>query len=144
MINLREIDRNNIWDILKLKVTKEQMHFVATNAVSIAQAKVQPECVPLAIYDDETPVGFIMYCIDLEEKEYCIYRLMVDSRYQRKGYGRVALQKVIDKIKEDKDHHKILISFEPNNDVAKNLYISMGFVPDGRIIDGEIVYVLEY
>jgi len=144
MINFREIDRNNIWDILKLKVTEEQMHFVATNAVSIAQAKAQPECVPLAIYDGETPVGFVMYCLDLEEKEYCIYRLMVDSRYQRKGYGRDALQKIIDKIKEDKDHHKILISFEPNNSVAKNLYISMGFVPDGRIIDGELVYVLEY
>jgi len=144
MINFREIDRNNIWDILKLKVSEEQMHFVATNAVSIAQAKAQPECVPLAIYDGETPVGFVMYCFDLEEKEYCIYRLMIDSRYQRKGYGRDALQKIIDKIKEDKDHHKILISFEPNNSVAKNLYISMGFVPDGRIIDGELVCVLEY
>ncbi|HRX14066.1 MAG TPA: GNAT family N-acetyltransferase [Eubacteriales bacterium] len=144
MINFREIDRNNIWDILKLKVSEEQMHFVATNAVSIAQAKAQPECVPLAIYDGETPVGFVMYCFDLEEKEYCIYRLMIDSRYQRKGYGRDALQKIIDKIKEDKDHHKILISFEPNNSVAKSLYISMGFVPDGRIIDGELVCVLEY
>lgn len=144
MITFREIDRNNIWDILKLKVSEEQMHFVATNAVSIAQAKAQPECVPLAIYDGETPVGFVMYCFDLEEKEYCIYRLMIDSRYQRKGYGREALQKIIDKIKEDKEHHKILISFEPNNSVAKNLYISMGFVPDGRIIDGELVYVLEY
>ena len=144
MITFREIDRNNIWDILKLKVSEEQMHFVATNAVSIAQAKAQPECVPLAIYDGETPVGFTMYCLDLEEKEYCIYRLMIDSRYQRKGYGREALQKIIDKIKEDKEHHKILISFEPNNGVAKNLYISMGFVPDGRIIDGELVYVLEY
>lgn len=144
MINFREIDRNNIWDILKLKVSEEQMHFVATNAVSIAQAKAQPECVPLAIYDGETPVGFTMYCFDLEEKEYCIYRLMIDSRYQQKGYGREALQKVIDKIKEDKEHHKILISFEPNNTVAKNLYISMGFVPDGRIIDGELVYYLEY
>ncbi|HPG92064.1 MAG TPA: GNAT family N-acetyltransferase [Clostridia bacterium] len=144
MINFREINRENIWDILKLKVSEEQMHFVATNAVSIAQAKVQPECVPFAIYDDETAVGFVMYCLDTEEKEYCIYRLMIDQRYQRQGYGREALQKIIDIIKQDKDHHKILISFEPNNTVAKNLYISFGFVPDGRIIDGELVYVLEY
>lgn len=142
MIYLRVIDVKNFDDVINLKVTTEQKKFVASNMYSIAQAKVQPECIPLAIYDEETIVGFIMYCLDTEDKEYWIYRLMVDEKFQAKGYGKEAMKQVIEKIREDNTHHIIYISFEPENHVAKSLYESLGFVPDGRIIDDEIVYCL--
>ena len=115
---------------------------MASNLYSIAQAKVQPECIPLAIYDEATLVGFIMYCLDSEDKEYWIYRLMIDEKFQAKGYGKEAMKQVIEKIREDKTHHIIYISFEPENHVAKSLYENLGFVPDGRIIGDEIVYCL--
>lgn len=52
MIIFKNITRDNFWDCIGLSVEKEQEDFVTTNAVSIAQSKVQPECIPLAIYDD--------------------------------------------------------------------------------------------
>lgn len=144
MIILKEIDRNNFFDVIKLKVAEEQSDFVASNMFSLAQAKAFPECVCLAIYHDDVLVGFTMYCIDEEDKEYWIYRLMIDSKHQSKGYGKAAMEKLIEKIKEDIQHRVIYISFEPENVWAKQLYEKLGFAEDGRVIDGEVVYKLEY
>ena len=72
MLEFREIDRHNFRDILKLSTTESQKFFVATNAYSLSQAYAQPECVPLALYDGDTPVGFTMYGLDVEDTEYWI------------------------------------------------------------------------
>jgi diamine N-acetyltransferase len=69
---------------------------------------------------------------------------MIDKDHQNKGYGRAAMKLVLDIIKQDKAYNRIFLSFEPNNDVAKKMYEGFGFVPDGRVIDDEIVYVLNY
>jgi diamine N-acetyltransferase len=144
MILLKEVDRHNFFDVIKLKVAEEQKSFVATNLFSLAQAKAYPECQCLAIYHEEELVGFTMYCMDFDDKEYWIYRLMIDAKYQSKGYGKAAMEKLIERIKEDKDHQVIYLSFEPENDRAKELYEKLGFEADGRVIDGEIVYRLGY
>ena len=144
MLSLVEIDRHNYLSILDLSVSEEQRSFVASNTYSLAQAFVQPECVPLALYAENKPVGFAMYCIDESDREYWIYRLMIDQRHQGRGYGRAAMLLLIDRIRSEMDEqqHRIFISFEPENEVAKSLYESLGFVPDGRVLYGEVVYYL--
>lgn len=144
MITLKEIDRSNFFEVIKLSVAEEQNEFVATNLYSLAQAKAFPECVCLAIYHDDVLVGFTMYCIDEEDHEYWIYRLMIDNKHQSKGYGKAAMEMLIERIKEDIQHRVIYISFEPENVWAKNLYEKLGFEEDGRVIEGEVVYKLEY
>ncbi|MEG1811278.1 MAG: GNAT family N-acetyltransferase [Clostridia bacterium] len=143
MITLKPIDRNNFIAILKLSVSVPQQEFVASNSFSLAQSKVQPECVPLAVYDGDVPVGFVMYAMDEDDLEYWIYRVMIDKSCQSRGYGREAMRRLIALIREDTAHRIIYISFEPSNSWAMALYESMGFVPDGRIEDGEIVYRLD-
>ena len=76
MITLRPISKDNLWECLDLSVHPNQQQYVASNAISISQSKVQPECIPLAIYHDEMMVGFLMYCLDSEDDEYWIYRLL--------------------------------------------------------------------
>ncbi len=145
MVSLVEIDRHNYLSVLDLSVSEEQRPFVASNMYSLAQAFAQPECVPLALYAENKPVGFAMYCIDENDREYWIYRLMIDQRHQRRGYGRAAMLLLINRIRSemDENRHRIFISFEPENEAAKMLYESLGFVPDGRVEYGEIVYRLE-
>ena len=145
MLSLVEIDRHNYLSILDLSVSEAQRPFVASNTYSLAQAYVQPECVPLALYAESRPVGFAMYCIDESDREYWIYRLMIDQRHQGRGYGRAAMLLLLDRIRSemDEEHHWIYISFEPENEIAKALYESLGFQPDGRVEYGEIVYRLE-
>jgi diamine N-acetyltransferase len=144
MLNLREINRENYMECLRLTVAPAQRDFVASNAFSLAQAKYHPQCVPLAIYSDDVMVGFVMYCIDSDDDNYWVWRLMVDERHQRRGYGRRAMELVINRISEDKTRNQVLISFRPDNKVAENLYNSLGFVHTGRMIDGEVVVQLSW
>lgn len=144
MITLKEIDRTNFSSVIGLKVADGQTDFVASNVYSLAQAKAMPECIPLAVYDGDTPVGFVMYAMDADDREYWICRLMIDKSHQGKGYGRQAMQALLELIQKDSTHHLIYISFEPENHRAQALYESLGFVPDGRVCDGETVYRLEY
>ena len=102
MITLRPISKDNFWDCIDLAVHPEQQSFVTSNAISIAQSKVQPECIPLAIYNEDVMVGFVMYCLDTDDDEYWIYRLMIDQHYQNQGFGTEALHQVIELIKDDK------------------------------------------
>jgi len=63
MITLNSISRDNFHDVINLSVFDEQKAYVASNVYSLAQAKAQPECVPLAVYNDSDLVGFVMYGI---------------------------------------------------------------------------------
>ncbi|MEN6418296.1 MAG: GNAT family N-acetyltransferase [Clostridiaceae bacterium] len=143
MVQLIEIDRHNYLSVIDLAVSDEQKRFVASNMYSLAQAYVQPECIPFALYAENKPVGFVMYAMDEDDHEYWIYRLMIDKKYQRRGYGREAMHLLIDRIRADQEHRIIYISFEPDNAAAKALYENLGFLPDGRVEYGEVVYKLE-
>ena len=75
---------------------KEQEQFVAPNSVSIAQAYFARERAWFrAIYADETPVGFLMLEDNPYKSEYFLWRLMIDGRFQRMGFGRRALALLI-------------------------------------------------
>ena len=144
-VTLQEITSDNWMQAIKLKVDSSQENFVATNVFSIAQSKVEPYWVTRAIYEDQTMVGFLMYGLEMEGNDldgYWICRLMIDKGYQGKGYGKTAMQIVIDVIKETRAD-KIFISFEPENATAEKLYEGLGFYDTGHIEDGEKVYRID-
>lgn len=143
MIRLQEINRGNLWDIIDLKVSREQESLIASNAVSIAQSKIQPECIPLGVYRDGTPVGFAMYCIDSEDNEWWIYRLMIDARYQGKGYGKEAFKLILNNIREDKTRNRVFLSVDRRGIKSTNLCESMGFKYTGDALGRESIMVLD-
>lgn len=62
MIHFEAITEDNFDAIVQMKRPPEE-HFVASNAYSLAQAWLYREAddvYPFAIYDEETPVGFMM------------------------------------------------------------------------------------
>lgn len=144
MITLREIDIDNFWDVMELAVAPGQQDMVTSNAVSVAQAKVQPECRPLAIYAGEVPVGLVMYCVDRDDGEYWIYRLMVDEKHQRKGYARAAMEQVLAEIRRDKTRHRVLLGVDTAAEAAVALYRSLGFCFDGQVFGKEHIMELTY
>lgn len=143
-VTLRDITTDNWRACVKLKVAPEQERFVASNAFSLAQSKYEPELIPQGIYDGETMVGFLMYRpADFGlAKVWAIYRLMVGKDYQGKGYGRAGMECLLEHLRAIPGYNAVLISFVPDNDSARNLYASLGFVDTGEIEDGEIVYRL--
>ncbi len=144
MITLKEITKENFWDAVSIEVAPEQVDFVTSNAVSIAQSKVQPECIPLAVYDDDLMVGFVMYCIDEDDGEYWIYRMMVDKNYQLKGYGKKSMLLLLEKLKEDKSRSKIFLGVHRESEAAIKLYESFGFEFNGQIFGSEHIMRLDY
>ena len=144
MISLKEISLENFWEVIELKVLDEQKNYVLENSISIAQAKVQSECIPLAIYYDKISVGFLMYCIDRDDGNYWIYRFMIDKRFQRKGYGRLAMELLLNEIKKDKSRNKILLDVKKESISAVKLYESFGFKFTGQVFGSSHVMELEY
>ena len=55
---------------------------------------------------------------------------MIDKKYQRKGYGREAIKIALDFIRTFPCGQSdcCWLSYEPENEVAKKLYASFGFV----------------
>ena len=98
-VSLREITKETLRPFLKMKVAPSQQNMVANNAVSIAQAHFEEKAWFRGIYADETPVGFIMLYDDPDEPAYFLWRLMVAEEYQGFGYGRKAVEQLVEYVK---------------------------------------------
>ena len=134
MITLHKVSKENLDDILSLKVAESQTSYVSSNAESLAQAYVYSETAyPFAVYEDETIVGFIMMGYYAVKEYYTLWKFMIDSRYQHKGYGRKALELGIQFIKDTFAAKEVYTGVVPGNDVAKNLYKSVGFEDTGLV-----------
>lgn len=146
-INFRDITKENWIECICLTTNREGKHFiceefVASNALSLAQSKVEKGWITKAIYDEDTMVGFSMYGYCYENKFYEICRIMIDHKYQGKGYGKTSLLMIIEEMRKNVDCKDIFLSLDPENIVAKKLYTSTGFIDTGRVIEGEILYSL--
>ena len=150
-ISLEKITyKNYIKTIWGLNVARSQKSFVASNTSSLAEAYVAitngAVALPFAICRNKKPIGFLMIGYGASEDEdwskedpefvkmakssYCLWRFMIDKRYQRRGYGRKAMQLALDYIRtfpKGKAEY-CWLSYEPENEVAKKLYASFGFI----------------
>ncbi len=145
MINFRAITEENFDAIIRMRRPKEE-YFVASNAYSLAQAWLYREAndvYPFAIYNDETPVGFMMLDEDLEEKCLMIWRIMFPVEHQNKGYGTQAIAQVIQLAKDSGKYEFLTIDYAPENIIAKHVYERLGFKPTGEISNGEVVLRLD-
>lgn len=156
-IHLRTIDRSNVWALARLRVREEQEDFVATNVESILEAYATEQsgavALPFGIYDEETPVGFLMLGYgELPDEEnpeiakgnYCIWRFMIGENYQGRGYAKAGIQAALDYIRTWPCGRAeyCWLSYEPDNAAARSLYHRFGFVENGETDGDEIVAVL--
>jgi diamine N-acetyltransferase len=159
MLRLEKVNGANVWDVLKLSVNDEQKDFVASNEVSIVEAytaiTANGFAFPFGIYDDDILVGFVMVGFDTDDywedapaiakENYNLWRLMIDKKYQHKGYGKKAVELALDFIRTfpcGKAEY-CWLSYEPENTVAKELYASFGFKETGDMDGEEIIAVLK-
>lgn len=142
-VTLREITAATLSDILRLKVDEAQNRFVATNAVSIAQAHFSDQAWFRAIYADDTPVGFLMLADDPAKPEYALWRFMIDARYQKLGFGRRAIALLIDHVRTRPGAAKLLVSCVEGEGSPIPFYESLGFRLTGDHDDGEAIMVLD-
>jgi diamine N-acetyltransferase len=138
-VELREITGETVRAICRLNVTSDQEGFVAPNAVSIAEAHFEPTAWFRAIYADGEPVGFIMLEDDAAKAEYFLWRLMVAEGSQRRGYGRRAVELLIDYVRTRPGATALMTSWVPGERGPEKFYRKLGFEPTGEIDEGEVV-----
>ena len=143
--SLREISADTVREVTKLSVREDQRHFVASNAVSLAQALFAPEAWYRTIYVGNELTGFVMlYDESLrpdppKEPQVGVWRFMIDGKFQGQGIGRAALQLVIEHVRAKGLFTKLELSYVPGPGSPEPFYLSLGFRPNGRIDDGETV-----
>ena len=157
MIRLEPVSEHNLWKLITLSVRDDQRGFVATNTESILEAYLALAAggvaLPFGLYDGDEPVGFAMlgYGSTGDEDEpaaadgnYCLWRFMLDARYQGRGLGKAALAAILDYIRTWPcgPAAACWLSYEPENTVAKALYFTAGFRENGETCGEEIVAVL--
>ena len=147
-ITLREITKETVRAICELSVAEGQRTFVATNSESLAQALFHPEAWYRAIYADDTPVGFVMVedhsQVDPDtDQPVCLWRFMLDHRYQGLGFGKRALQLIVEHVRERTKLDHFLTSCVPGDEGPRNFYMKFGFEPTGEVLDNEIVLRLD-
>jgi diamine N-acetyltransferase len=159
MIRLEKVNGRNVWELLKLKVSDDQTSFVASNDTSIIEAYTaitgNGYAFPFGIYDDDTPVGFLMVGYDVDDYwedapeiargNYNLWRLMIDEAYQGRGLGKDAVKLALDFIGTLPcgAAEYCWLSYEPENEVARNLYGSFGFAETGEKDGEEVIAVLK-
>ncbi len=162
-VRLVKVDTKNFDDLIDLRPHKSQYNFVANNCYSLAEAYANITngryAQPFGIYDGDTPVGFLMIGYDITDEEadrekfplltnnYLIWRFMIDKDHQKKGYGKAAMKLALNFIRTWPcgEAEYCWLSYEPENDVARKLYQSFGFVETEKMPEGwdEIPAVLK-
>jgi diamine N-acetyltransferase len=139
-ISLREITKETLRDITRLKVSPDQERLVATNAESIAEAYFSRDIAWFrAIYAVDTPVGFVMLEDDAAAERYYLWRFMIDARYQKRGIGQKALELVFDYVRTRPGGKVLPTSCVPGEGSPGPFYEKMGFVYTGEEDEGELV-----
>lgn len=136
MIEFREITEDNFYEVINLEVTtyQQEAKFVANNVKSLAEAwlyRDASDVFPYAIYIQDVLVGFILIDVDEEEREYMIWRMMIDKSQQGKGYGQKVVEKVIEIARERDDMDTVIANYVVGNDAMKRIVTRMGFKETG-------------
>ena len=151
-VSLREINAETLGAIIRLSDTLSpaQKHMVATNAVSVAQAHFSPYAWFRAIYAGDTPVGFAMVYIGPEDDAdpksktvYFLWRFMIGGLYQGMGFGRRALELIIEEVKR-RGARRLGVSCGEGEGSPEGFYRSLGFKRDGHMYGDEVGLVLSW
>jgi diamine N-acetyltransferase len=139
-VSLREITEDSVRDICRLSdsLTPPKKHMVAPNAVSIAQAHFSEYAWFRAIFAGDTPVGFIMLYDDPEEPEYFLWRLMVAEQYHGRGFGRRAIELLVEYVKTRPGAKVLETSCGQGPGSPEDFFKRIGFERNGEIHSEEV------
>ena len=142
-LELRDITLDDFARCLDISVLPEQRDFTPSTMFFLAEAKVNPMLVPLAIYFENTMIGFVMLGdVDKDKQVAYLSALIIDAPYQRKGYGRAAVLEVARWLAIKTDCYGLWSSFASTNTAAEALCRSTDFrITDQRYYQETVVFL---
>ena len=145
-LSLRSVSQQNREELLALRTAPGQEGFIETVEQCLDEAAHRADWRPVGIYDGDEAIGFAMYGYFREyapSGRVWLDRLLIDRRFQGRGYGRSALPLLVQTLQTEYGCKKIYLSVYPENAVARRLYERFGFRPTGeKDTKGEDVFCL--
>ena len=143
-LDIKPVNDCNRAEVLALQVLPKQREFIETLEESLKDAVEWPEFRPVGLYSDGVLVGFAMCGALLDSaggRNVWLDRLMIDSHYQRQGYGRQFTEMLLVRLKAEYGEQPIYLSVYEENVGARKLYESLGFEFINEYdTDGEWIY----
>ena len=115
---LKKIDESNYLECFRLELGPGQERFVSNPVRSLAQAYVYyHQCTPFGVFDGARMVGYVMVICDYDEQVYNIWHMMIDRREQGRGYGRAAMERALEYIRQKPfgDFRRVALTCSPEN-----------------------------
>ena len=145
-LRLEPVTSTNWREGLAVSAREGQARFVAAYEpvllVILAKAAVRVggvEWWPFLLKDEARTVGVVGVADHREHhKTLTIYHLLIDESQQRRGYGRAALQRIIELSQQSEGCDLLRLAVNPENSAAIVLYQSAGFEVTGTDEDGEL------
>jgi diamine N-acetyltransferase len=148
VISLRPITASNRAAVEALRVAPGQERYVSTVADSMREAVEEAggRAMQWALYDGETPVGFVMISDEVDGPDYIpqfLWKLLIDERYQRQGFGTAALDLVVEYFRGRPGVEVLSTSAVEGDGSPIPFYERYGFERTGDIVFGEVLLRLQ-
>jgi diamine N-acetyltransferase len=144
MVSLRPLSDSNRADLEALRVSQAQRQYVSSVADSLLEAAEHPAARPICwgLYDEDTPVGFVMIADEVDGPSYIsqyLWKLLIDERHQRRGYGTAALDLVVEYFRNRPGVEVMWTSAGEGEDSPIPFYERYGFERTGEMVDDDEV-----
>jgi diamine N-acetyltransferase len=141
VVSLRPITDSNRAAVEALSVSPAQQQFVSNVPDSLREAADEPggRALYWAVYDDDTPVGFVMISDEVDGPDYIphfLWKLLIDERYQRRGFGTATLDLIVDYFRARPGVDVLSTSAGPGEGSPIPFYERYGFENTGEIVFG--------
>jgi diamine N-acetyltransferase len=148
-LSLRTITEQNQAAVLALELAPGQRRFVSTVAESMQEAidAAPGRAIQWAVYAGEVPVGFVMVSDEVDDVPgyipHYLWKLMIDRRHQRRGYGTATLDLVVEFFRGRPGVEVLSTSAGTGEGSPIPFYERYGFRQTGEIVfDGEVLLEL--
>lgn len=129
MIRLELVNKDNFDAVLEVSLSATDERKVASVEYSLAQAwlyKDNRELHPYAVLSGQKVVGFVLLSIQ-KDKNYYVWRLLIDKEYQNRGYGKEVIRQILVLAKEDSLCQKVTMNYVIGNHKMRYILEKLGF-----------------
>lgn len=144
-ITFQKITKDNLNEIGDLKVLPNQVGYSnAGNWKIIAESNYYEDAWIRGIYINNKPIGLIMLSLWEPEEWYAIWKLMIDYRYQKMGFGKKVVEMAILNIKKMYPSAKIIrltCRKKDKDESPYEFYTKIGFIENGEEVNEDIVLI---
>jgi diamine N-acetyltransferase len=136
-VTVHPVTEDNWRDVRDLTVAPSQRAFVEDSNSYLALC-CSTDWNPCAVSVADDVIGFMMWAIDDDDSVW-LGGIFIDTRQQRRGYGRRCVEVLVGQLAEQAGEAGFALSYQRENSVAARLYLQLGFVETGEMVDGEVV-----